>query len=318
MNFPVCYAVIHKNSEVREASRSGGIFTALSNEILELGGVVYGCVLDEKMNAVHVRADSIPLRDKMRGSKYVQSATHPVYEDVERDLCSGKQVLFTGTSCQIAGVHGFLKRDYTNLLCVDLVCHGVPSPKVFEDYVKWQESKNSAKCIDFNFRNKKDFGWHAHVETLLMKRRSGKIKEVHSQIYTTLFYGHSILRPACYYCPYKSILHPSDITIADLWGVEKAAPRFNDDKGTSLVLINTDKGVEAFDSVKDKLFFEVCDLNDCMQPPLQAPFDKPSNREEFWIDYANLGFQNIAVKYGGYTRKMRIKHMIKTIMGRKI
>lgn len=211
---PKVYAVQHKSETVRAASKSGGIFTAVSDWILTQNGIVYGCALHERFRAVHIRALNAEDRDRMRGSKYIQSKLGDTYENVKNDLIDGRVVLFTGTSCQVAGLKQYLGKEYENLLCVDIVCHGVPSPKVWDEYLRWQEEKNKTKVMKVDFRNKTDFGWRAHKETLTFENG----KNISSKVFTTLFYGHSILRPSCYECPYKSVMHPGDVTIVDYWG----------------------------------------------------------------------------------------------------
>ena len=292
---PKVYAVQHKNESVRAASRSGGIFTAVSDWILAQNGVVYGCVLDERFCAVHIRAECAEDRDRMRESKYIQSKMGDIYKNIGKDLTNERIVLFTGTSCQVAGLKQYLGKEYENLLCVDIVCHGVPSPKVWCKYLHWQEKKNKAKVTEADFRNKRDFGWHAHKETLAFENG----RSVSSSVFTTLFYGHSILRPCCYECPYKSVMHPGDITIADYWGIEKAAPEFDDNKGVSLVLVNNEVGERVFEVVKSDIKWKVTKLEDSMQPPLIAPFPQPQNRAIFWSDFSNKSFDYIAKKYAG-------------------
>lgn len=292
---PKVFAVQHKDENVRAASRSGGVFTALSNYVLEQEGVVYGCVLTENFEAVHVRATSKYGRDRMRGSKYIQSRMNDTYKNVKHDLEVGRKVLFSGTSCQVAGLKGFLGREYENLFCIDIVCHGVPSPKVWNAYLRWKEKKIQSKVKTVDFRNKKDFGWKDHIETLYFENG----QTVNSKVFTTLFYGHSILRPCCYECPYKSVMHPGDIAIADYWGIEKAAPEFNDNKGVSLVLIDNEKGNDIFDTIKDQVKWKETRLEDSMQTPLIAPFPEPENRKNFWSDFENRNFDYIAKKYGG-------------------
>lgn len=153
-NQPKVYAVQHKNETVRAASRSGGIFTEVSDWILTNNGVVYGCVLDESFRAVHIRTECAEDRDRMRGSKYIQSKLGGTYKNVRKDLTNGRIVLFTGTSCQVAGLKQYLGKEYENLLCVDIICHGVPSSKVWGEYLHWQEGKNKAKVLKVDFRNK--------------------------------------------------------------------------------------------------------------------------------------------------------------------
>ena len=313
-NKPEVFAVQHKDENVRAASRSGGIFTALSDYVLEQEGVVYGCVLTEDFEAVHVRADSKHVRDRMRGSKYIQTKMNDTYKNVKHDLEAGREVLFSGTSCQVAGLKCYLGREYENLLCIDIVCHGVPSPKVWKAYLAWQEKKNRSKVKKVDFRNKKDFGWRDHVETFCLKNG----KNINSKVFTTLFYGHSILRPCCYECPYKSVTHPGDITIADYWGIEKAAPEFDDNKGVSLVLINNEKGKEVFDTIKDQVKWQETKLEDSMQPPLIAPFPEPENRKNFWGDFMNKDFDYIVKKYGGAGMRDKIKRVLRKVKRKMI
>lgn len=292
---PKVFAVQHNNEDVRAASRSGGIFTAISDMIFAKKGVVYGCVLDENLCAVHIRAEGMDDRNRMRGSKYIQSKIGNTYKNIREDLIKGKLVLFSGTSCQTAGLKQYLNKEYDNLICVDIVCHGVPSPLVWKKYLRWQEEKNNSKVTKVDFRNKKDYGWRAHIETLTFENG----KSVSSNIFTKLFYGHNILRPSCYECPYKSATHPGDITIADYWGIEKAAPEFDDDKGVSLVLVNNQKGDQIFEMIKENVRWKATLLEDSMQPPLKAPFPKPNERNAFWKDFAYKDFGYISKKYGG-------------------
>lgn len=314
---PNAYAVKHKDEETRAASRSGGIFTALSDQVLSEGGLVYGCVLTEDFVAVHIRAESAEERNRMRGSKYIQSKLGETFKNVKSDLDAERNVLFSGTSCQVAGLKKYLGKEYENLFCVDIVCHGVPSKKVWNTYLHWQEQKNHSRVVGVDFRNKKDFGWHDHVETLYFANG----KSTSSRIFKNFFYGHMILRPSCYECPYKSVTHPGDITIADYWGIEKAAPEFDDNKGVSLVLLNNEIGEKTFEKVKSQLRWKQTRLEDSLQPPLKAPFPRPENREQFWNDFRNKPFDYMAKKYSDYGLKnnakvflIKIKRKIKKLV----
>ena len=152
-------------------------------------------------------------------------------------------------------------------------------------------------------------GWHDHVETLCFENG----KSTSSRVFKELFYGHTVLRPSCYECPYKSVIHPGDITIADYWGIEKAAPEFDDNKGVSLVLVNNEAGEKIFEKVKKRLIWKQTKLEDSMQPPLKAPFPKPDNREQFWSDFENKSFEYVAKKYGGIGLKNDAKLLLRKI-----
>lgn len=309
---PGVYAVKHKDESVRAVSRSGGIFTALSDLILESGGVIYGCVLSKDFEAIHVKADSVELRNLMRGSKYIQSELGDTYKSIKRDLDAGRDVFFSGTSCQVAGLRSFLSRDYENLICTDIVCHGAPSKKVWLQYLKWQEKRNGKKVVAVDFRDKENFGWRAYIETLIMDDGN----KVSSEVFKNLFYGHTVLRPSCYECPYKDVMHPGDITIADYWGIEKAAPEFDDDKGVSLVLVNNDKGESLFEKCKGKMIWKATKIEDSMQPPLKAPFPNPKNRESFWNDFQKENFEIVARRYGGYGCINSVKKHVRGLIRR--
>ncbi len=306
---PIVYAVKHKDEEIRAKSRSGGIFTALSDYVLEQNGIVYGCVLDENFKAIHVRAENFEDRNKMRGSKYIQSSMLDCFKQAKNDLLSGKTVLFSGTSCQIAGLKGFLGQEYDNLLCVDIVCHGVPSPLVWEKYLEWQEKKNKSKVKSVDFRNKNKFGWKAHIETIVFENN----KNVDTDIFKRIFYGHYALRPSCHKCPYKDIMHPADITIADYWGIDDAVPGFNDNKGVSLVLVNNEKGRYIFEKIKKNCDYKEAEILKSLQPPLKAPFQQPKDRKNFWDCFYNKSFDYVVKKYGTVSLFSKLKRKIKRV-----
>ncbi|MDO5381702.1 MAG: Coenzyme F420 hydrogenase/dehydrogenase, beta subunit C-terminal domain [Eubacteriales bacterium] len=314
--YPITYAVKHIDNKIRFMSRSGGVFTAISDYILSLNGVIYGCVLDDELSAIHYRAESSEERDKMRGSKYIQSSLskRDIYKNVIKDLENDRKVLFTGTSCQVAGLLSLVSgNDYrSNLYTVDILCHGVPSPLVWKEYINWQEKKHNKKIVSVNFRNKEKFGWRAHVESLSFENGDS----IDSGVWRELFYSHLILRPSCYECIYKSIYHMADITIADYWGIENAVPEsleFDDDKGVSLVMINNEKGKEVFDSLNKDIVFYKTSIEESMQMPLIAPFPAPVNRDIFWQDFYCKKFDFIAKKYASYGLLNDIKRLLMRI-----
>lgn len=305
------YAAMHIDDEVRLSSQSGGAFSAISDLILQNKGVVYGCALDEDNRAVHIRAVSKDERNMMRGSKYVQSNMGDCFQSVAHDLKEGRTVMFTGTSCQVDGLSGFLSAinwDFdwrSKLVLVDIVCHGVPSPLILKDYLQYLGEKYQGDVKKFNFRNKRKYGWQSHIETFSVNG-----KEYQSGQYTRLFYSHYTMRPACFCCPYKQVVHRSDLTIADCWGVDRAAEGYNDNKGTSLILVQTSLGEEIFEKMRSKIKTIQVDLNLCMQEALQKPWKEPAGRKKFWADYHTEQFEWIIKRYGVEPIPERLKNSV--------
>ena len=287
------YAVKHKDEIIRAASRSGGVFTSLSDLVLDRGGVVYGCQLFDCRTAIHTRATTKEERDAFRGSKYIQSETHQIFESVKNDLLNGLWVLFSGTSCQVNAIKDFCGNiDCSKLLLVDIVCHGVPSSKIWTDYLKYIEKTNKKKIVSVDFRDKSKFGWAAHTETFVFEDGT----DHSSDYFRRLFYDHLILRKDCFECPYRSLERISDITIADCWGIAEHYPEFNDNKGVSLVLVNTDQGQSFYNQLSDIDYIEV-DINNLMQPPLKENWIIPKNYDEFWGFYNKRSFKKVINKY---------------------
>lgn len=304
------YIVKQKDINSRMMSRSGGIFVAVSDKVLEAGGVVYGCALDENFNAYHRRATTKEERDLFRGSKYVQSDMKDAMKEAVADLKEGKFVLFSGTPCQIAGMKAICPQKYReNLLSMDIVCHGVPSPAVWNAYKQYMQKKYHGKITAVDFRNKRSHGWWDHIESMKIHGL-----EIDSQIYKNLFYEHNILRDCCYNCPYKSLERQGDISIADAWGIAKAAPEFDDNHGVSLVMCSTEKGQIWLDKGLQDCDYQECDIDDYMQEPLIRSFEKPDNYEDFWKDYFSKDFSDIVKTGYEDSVKTRIKWRLKRIV----
>lgn len=312
------YIVKQKDINSRMKSRSGGIFAAVSDKVLEAGGVVYGCALDVNFDAYHRRATTKEERDLFRGSKYVQSDMKDAMKQAVRDLRDGKLVLFSGTPCQIAGMKAACPRDFKdNLLCMDIVCHGVPSPVVWNAYKLYMQKKYHGEITAVDFRNKRNHGWWEHVESVKIHGM-----EVDSQIYKKLFYEHNILRECCYECPYKSTERVGDISIADAWGIAQAAPEFDDNHGVSLVMCSTEKGQKWLEKGLEECDYQKCDLKDYMQEPLIRSFAKPENYEEFWEAFFSKDFAAIVkARYEDSTKthiKWRVKRIVKAIIPQSV
>lgn len=314
---PDVYGARHKNPEEVRTSRSGAAFIAFSDWILDNGGVVYGAGYTEHFIVSHKRAKTKEERNEFKESKYVQSDLGQCYRQVKQDLRKGIKVLFSGTPCQTAGLHSYVGKKYSdNLFLIDIVCHGVPSPYIWRDYLRYLERKNGSIITSVSFRDKKKFGWAAHRESFCFDGR-----EIISKTgFTFLFYKNIMLRPSCGNCHYCNSRRPSDITIADFWGWQKTDPDINkDDKGISLIFCNTEKGRDWFDSIKSSLIYIPAKLDNVLQPNLQHPSAMHPKRMQFEKDYANKGFEYVYYKYGedGWRYKLYSswRRFVRTIKG---
>ena len=245
------YAAINVDEKIRLKSSSGGIFYLMAEYTINEGGIVFGAKFDSNWQVVFDYSETLEGCKKFMGSKYVQAYIDSAFKNAERFLKSGRKVLFSGTPCQIAALHHFLRKEYSNLYTVDLVCHGVPSPKVWRLYLKEIMMKyNSIYNIDF--RNKRK-GWKNFHFVLENKDVSQSLYVSHFEdSYMRAFLENMSIRPSCYNCKAKQGRSHSDVTIADFWGIRNEYPQMDDDKGTSLILINTPKGYETFDWSKIK------------------------------------------------------------------
>lgn len=300
---PDAYAARHKDMREVETSRSGAAFIAISDYVLENGGVVYGAGYADHFRVVHKRATTKEQRDEFKGSKYVQSDLNTVFRQVKQDLKDGLTVLFSGTPCQTAGLNSYIgKKLRERLILVDIVCHGVPAPYLWRDYLKYLEKRQGSSICWVNFRDKQEYGWAAHRETFKFVKGGGKMS------FTYLFYQHIMFRQSCEKCHFANTRRPSDITLADFWGWEKTDPNINkDDKGVSLVLVNTEKGRELFEKIKDRMIVVPARLEDCLQPNLQHPSVFSQKYSDFEHDYMEKGFEYVYKKYGvdGRFKRMR-------------
>lgn len=243
------YAAINKDEKIRMNSSSGGIFYLLAEKTISEGGVVFGARFDEDWQVVLDYAETMEAVKPFMGSKYVQARTATAYKDAETFLKEGRNVLFSGTPCQIAGLHHYLRKEYANLNTVDFVCHGVPSPKVWGRYLDEVVKAGKQAINDVKFRNKCN-GWKKFnfVLTYRQEDKSYSLCSWHQQNhYMRAFLSDMILRPSCHDCRAKQGRSHSDITIADFWGINAEMPEMDDDKGTGLVLVNTEKGRQALD-----------------------------------------------------------------------
>ena len=241
----VAYAAKNKNDQIRLISSSGGIYTLLAEKTINNNGVVFGAKFNNKWDVIHDYTEKLDGIGAFRGSKYVQSQIGDNYKKAQKFLQEGREVLFSGTPCQIAGLHRFLNKTYLNLITIDIICHGVPSPMVWQKYIQRYHQK---QITDILFRDKTN-GWKDY-EFVISSGQHTIIREKRANnVFMNLFLSDLCLRPSCSNCPAKKGSSHSDITIADFWGIEHVIPTFDDDKGCNLVLINSIKGADIFNSL---------------------------------------------------------------------
>ena len=304
------YAAIYKDNEIRENSSSGGIFSALADKF----DVVYGVAMTDDCygaEMIRVEGDISPLR----GSKYFQAKVGDTFKHVKKDLEEGRKVLFSGTGCQINGLSMFLGKEYQNLFLLDIICHGTPSPKLWREYVAYQE-KQHGKLESVNFRCKDD-SW---IDFGMKENQLYISKDTDS--FMRMFLRNYCLRPACYDCHAKHY-KKSDMTIADFWGIENVAPDMNDGRGTSLVITRTDKGQELFESIKSELKWKEVSYEDGVKgnPSEYSSVARPQQRDTFFTDLEELTFEEMEKKYAAdikvsFPRMVvrKIKRTIKKIL----
>lgn len=316
-NKPTCLAAWNKNENIRRGSSSGGIFTLIAEWILSNCGVVFGAGFDDKLNVIHKEINTIDELNELRGSKYVQSDINDTYKRARQHLDSGKKVLFTGTPCQIAGLYNFTQKEYGELYTCDLVCHGVPSPKVFEEYKKNMEQKYNSSIQRIAFRHKQ-FGWKIFSVSLLFNNNTEYRKTLAQDVYMQGFLRNYYLRPSCYKCTYARLPRVSDITLGDFWGVTGKYPELDDDKGTSLLLINTEKGKRMIDSCGNNIFNQECDLDYAIRnnPCIVKSVNEPELRKSFFEDFNTKDFNYVIKKYMSSPSWMKRKiKFIRSLLG---
>jgi len=250
-----------KNFESLKNSTSGGAFASIARNILKQGGVVFGAAYDESLNVSHIAVSDIAHLPKLQGSKYVSSDLRDSYKNVKTYLKDGRRVLFSGTPCQIAGLKSFLGDDPDMLLTVDLVCHGVPSQKLFRKYIQWLGEKKGLSIKSFEFRSKKFYGW-SHGGACSDGKKSFAINPDCDPYYAAFLRGETF-RKSCYSCKFANMNRQGDFTVGDFWGFynSKGSVSFASQKGMSLLLVNTSKGLETLKLLENEANIMPMDLN---------------------------------------------------------
>ncbi|MBO4590072.1 MAG: Coenzyme F420 hydrogenase/dehydrogenase, beta subunit C-terminal domain [Bacteroidaceae bacterium] len=281
------FAAKNVSDEARMKSSSGGAFVKLAEMVLQEGGVVFGACFDNHFEVEHSYVEETSSLGKLLGSKYVQSKMGDCFQKVKQFLEIGRKVLFSGTPCQVAGLKSFLGHEFENLIAVDIVCHGVPSPLVWRKYL---ESLGARDISSVSFRNKRD-GWTKYrIRICDAIEQKEVVDECYlDNVFMKGFLKNFYLRPSCYKCPAKGGRSCSDITIGDYWGVEKQHPAFFDEKGVSLVLANTEKGLLMIKNssllLVESSYSQATQRNACIE---KSVFRSP-DRDYFWKQFPKQG-----------------------------
>ena len=311
-NIPKVYAAKYKDRGSTFKSTSGGLFIPIAKSDLSMGGVVFGCAYDENLVAKHIKVETEDELYRLQSSKYVQSDTRGIYKQVKTELQNGKEVLFSGTGCQAAGLRSFLGKDYGNLLITDIVCHGVPSPKLFKNYIDYMGKKLGGTLTSYNFRSKEKRGWDLYYKA--ENGQKSKSDYGFFDPYYSAFLYCKTYRESCYECKFANKNRVSDITLADYWGIQKFHPEFFDENGVSLVLVNTEKGKKYLEKIKDKLEIIESDYNKAsvMNANLVHPSKRPSCRDSIYDGFDCGNFETYAKTKLAFkiNPKTKIKKMI--------
>ncbi len=310
----LAYAAYNKNDDVRKVSSSGGLFALLAEKILLSGGKVYAASYDADFHVRHISIDTVDELFKVVGSKYVQSNLGNVYKDIKGALSNRQKVMFVGTHCQVEGLKSYLgNHQETELYCVDIICLGVPSEKIWDIYRK--AFIPNKKIRDINFKDK-TFGWNKfHINFRFIDNQELLVRGFYSEYMQSYFRRYN-MRPSCYGCQFKTRNRKSDITLADCWGISEFANDMNDNKGCSSVIIHTKKGKELFESVKESLVWRQIPIDKVIKgnPNYIISAKKPKLRGLFWIGIQK--FPRITLIIFGNSIILRSKETIKRLIAR--
>lgn len=290
---PPAYAAYNLNSETQRNSSSGGLFREIAAYVIGNGGAVFGAAFTDDHMVAHIVVETLDALRQLQGSKYVQSDMNSCYLQARQMLADGRLVLFTGTPCQIAGLKSFLRRDYENLITQDIICHGVPSPMVWKQYLRQAAADAHSGISNVNFRDKKS-GWNRyHVRIGLMNGQERR-KEFGEDLYMKGFLQDIYLRPSCYQCSFKTIRRYSDFTLADFWGIGHVCDEMEHRDGTSLVWLNSEKAEQIWEKIRENLRYAQVDLKEAIRYNSAAVSSaaKPQSRERFFELIENHSFND--------------------------
>lgn len=313
-------------------SASGGLFASFAKHMIDNNGIVYGCaMMNEKgiLTPKHIRVINEKDLELLKGSKYVQSDVGLIYKAVQEDLKANRKVLFTGTPCQVAGLHGFLRKDYDNLYTIDIICHGVPSAQMFQDYLRFVERKEKKKVVDFKFRDKSS-GWKLFGK-MVLEDQGGKQKTVlfepEKSSYYQMFLNSYTYRENCYTCPYACDNRPGDVTIGDYWCIDLVHPEmlvqnkgpFDECKGVSCLIVNNERGKVLLEQYGNGICRELSTFENASKynGQLKHPSVRKPEREIAFQKYAD-GYEVLDKWYRRKQFPIKVKRAIRAAIPRTI
>ena len=308
-----CYVGYNIDSKERLNASSGSIFSLIANYVLDNNGIVVGAAFDDNNHLKHIAVEKKEDLEPLRKSKYLQSDLGNIFKYIKNQIQT-KKVLFVGTPCQVAGIKAFIKKS-ENLITIDLFCHGVPSPKLFEKYVKELERINNDKLVNYDFRDNST-GWDTYSNRALFNKKT-IVTDRRENEYMKLFLSDIALRESCYNCNFKIGNKYSDITLGDFWGVKNYYPEMYNKEGVSAIIINTDLGSELFRNNKDNLEYKECNIDNILSgnPSLKVSSKKPIKRDEFFKELDNTSMNDLTKRYQKrVSLARRIKSKIKSII----
>lgn len=295
---PECYAAYNKNDEILKDSSSGGIFSLFAKTIISKNGIVYGVKQSSTYDIKFTRIDNEKDLKELRGSKYLQAKVDNIYSSVKKDLENDKYVLFSGTPCQIAALYKFLNKEYEKLYTVDVVCHGVPSNKVYRKYIDYMENKNKSKVVNIRWRDKVK-GWGPNRVTVFFENGKKETSASSKNPFQTGFLNNIYLRNSCYKCIYAKLPRIGDVSLADFWGYDGELKEKNNNKGLSAIIVSTQKGREMFTAIQNDINYHSVTKEYLMSKSRHVYIHPEENnqREKFFKDLETMSFDKISKKY---------------------
>ncbi len=317
---PDAYVVFLKDEMLRNDSTSGGYFTAIAKNIIAKNGLVYGVEVDYHKNIIHSSASTCEEFGRFRGSKYVQSEQSGIYSDIRENLNSDKWVLYTGTPCQVEGLKCYLGKEYEKLVTVDIICHGVGSPKYWKKYVDFMEQKYGSEISKVKFREK-TYGYNSPCMAVYFKNGKSSHKGHDDDLYWTAFSKFYIFRPSCYDCVFKTINHSADFSVGDFWNTSDLDEKYRNANGCSLILVHSTKAQKLLVEISNTIEMVSIDLNKALiinggPMPSKLITSSPvvEKRQQFMKDMNVLPLDLLTQKYMPLSWKQHLKCMIKPLL----